>query len=97
MVIQISVLHRINRCLIPHQHFVQCICSVEQISPCLSCTVLLPKCPRLLPSHQDRLWEDLAVSVHETSIHAEGRGRSLALLLSQPGEIKDFTGLCKTT
>lgn len=54
----------------------------------------------LLPSHQDGLWEDSAVSVQQTLLHPEGRGRSLALLLSQPGKIKDFTGLwsaCKTT
>lgn len=27
----------------PRQHFPQCICGLEQISPCLSCMALLPK------------------------------------------------------
>lgn len=47
----------------------------------------------LLPSHQDRLGEDSAVSVQPKFLHPEGCGHSLAVLLGRPGKIFNFPGL----
>lgn len=105
VVTQISLLHSVNRCLRnPSSAF-----SSEYLWSEADTTLLflhsltfksISASECLPPPHQDGLWEHSAVCVQQTLVHPEGHSCSLSLQLSQPGEIKDFTGLwsvCQNT
>lgn len=102
---QISLLHSVNRCLRnPSSAFSSVyLWSGADITLLFLHSLTFKSIPAsecLPPPHQDGLWEHSVVCVQQTFLHPEGHSCSLSLLLSQPGETKDFTGLwsvCKTT